>query len=204
VSKTPLPLVIVGAQSGLERARHRPNSWPPRYDYRPRAATPSSRAMRNGVITWLGQAAGKLEGYSSSPIPTTGRRIIPPRLLDRFWAGLRTCGPAELDERGSPTIPVTGPRATIRRTSRTISASPRSCASDSACDSSAEGGITERFERGVEGMYNFGAVPPYATAVQNAYPPCSRARPTPPTPPSRCCNRALPASGSRLSAASAI
>jgi hypothetical protein len=32
-----------------------------------------------------------------------------------------------------------------------------------------EGGITERFNRGVEGMYNFGAVPPYGTAVQNAY-----------------------------------
>jgi len=32
-----------------------------------------------------------------------------------------------------------------------------------------EGGITERYNRGVEGMYNFGAVPPYATAVQNAY-----------------------------------
>jgi hypothetical protein len=32
-----------------------------------------------------------------------------------------------------------------------------------------EAGATERFNRGLEGMYNFGAVPPYATAVQNAY-----------------------------------
>jgi len=32
-----------------------------------------------------------------------------------------------------------------------------------------EGGNTERFNRGLEGMYNFGYVPPYATAVQNQY-----------------------------------
>jgi hypothetical protein len=32
-----------------------------------------------------------------------------------------------------------------------------------------EGGISERFDRGLEGQYNFGYVPPYATAVQSAY-----------------------------------
>ena len=32
-----------------------------------------------------------------------------------------------------------------------------------------EGGITERFNRGLEGQYDFSAAPPYATAVQNAY-----------------------------------
>jgi hypothetical protein len=32
-----------------------------------------------------------------------------------------------------------------------------------------EGGITERFNRGLEGQYDFSAVPPYASAVQTAY-----------------------------------
>jgi len=32
-----------------------------------------------------------------------------------------------------------------------------------------EGGITERFNRGLEGMYNFSYVPPYASAVQSSY-----------------------------------
>jgi hypothetical protein len=32
-----------------------------------------------------------------------------------------------------------------------------------------EGGITERFNRGLEGQYNFSYVPPYASAVQSAY-----------------------------------
>ena len=32
-----------------------------------------------------------------------------------------------------------------------------------------EAGTTERFNRGLEGMYNFGYTPPYASAVQNAY-----------------------------------